>query len=437
MDEGAYLTKTKASLQSLGTKYSDLYYQEANSTASAVECTFNWSNAITLNSMTFSSNTQVQLPIDQFMSSVVLHLRLPANSANQTLPRGWGYNFLQYIAWTMGASSTTQVVLQGPSIWQTIAAQCETEERRSEVFRCAGEEQLGIPVNVPGQDPITYYDAYVLLPLPFSTGCGAEKLPFDTTLLSNNITVQIGFNPAVSVYGGSDPVAHAGFSSAELLLRQGKLTNQAASFRQTMIAFPEVDYRMPFTYAQQFQTNFVGRRGSEGFQTSQVTLNSFANADLVGIALWAVRQEDAYPTPNANPLLSTSSNWDNTDYLQDFQVTFNGSVLFRFNGKQAYRLTNMMSTDMGATGWNGSIITPGSVAPYISTPKDMYMIYLDFARCRSACNPGHLFNVFRIPNQNLILNFNTSYSGNYILQATYFYNGLVQCNGGTSSILIG
>lgn len=432
MDEGAYLTKTKASLQSLGTKYSDLYYQEANSTASAVECTFNWSNAITLNSMTFNSNTQVLFPIDQFIGSVVLHLRLPACTANQTLPRGWGYSFLQYIAWTMGASSTTQVVLQGPSIWQTIAAQCDTAERRSEIFRAAGEEQLGVPPVVPGQDPITYYDAYVVLPLPFSTGCGSEKLPFDTTLLSNNITVQIGFGPASSVYGGSDPMPNA-FLNAEVMLRQGKLTNQAASFRQTMIAYPEVDYRMPFTYAQQFSVPFVGKLASEGFQACSVTLNSFANADLVGIALWAVKTADAVPTGG------NSSNWSNADYLQDFQVTFNGSVLFRFPGKLAYRLTNLLASEVGSSQWEGSVITPGAVAPYISTPKDMYMVYLDFSRCRSACNPGHLFNVFRIPNQNLILNFNTSYGAGtpYLLQATYFYNGLVQCNGGTSSILIG
>jgi len=229
MEDGAYLTTSKASLQSLGTKYNDLYYQEANSTASAVECTFNWSNAITLNSLSFGSNTQVLFPIDQFASSVVLHLRLPVTTANQTLPRGWGYAFMSYIAWTMGASSTTQVVLQGPSIWQTIAAQCDTAERRSEMFRAAGEEQLGIPPVIIGQDAITYFDAYVLLPLPFSTGCGSEKLGFDTTLLSNNISLQIGFNPAASVYGGSDPILHSSFMTAELILRQGKLTNQAAS----------------------------------------------------------------------------------------------------------------------------------------------------------------------------------------------------------------
>lgn len=442
MEDGAYLTQNKASLQSLGTKYSDLYYQEANSTASAVECTFNFSNVITLNSSAFNSNTQVLFPIDQFISSVILHLRLPALSANQTLPRGWGYAFLNYIAWTMGASSTTQVVLQGPSIWQTIAAQCETSERRSELFRAAGEEQLGISLQPLNQDPITYLDAYVLLPLPFSTGCGAEKLPFDTTLLSNNITVQIGFNPGSSVYGGSDPITVSNplsqFLTAEVMLRQGKLTNQAASFRQTMIAFPEVDYRMPFTYAQQFQANFDGKRESEGVQTCQVTLNSFANADLVGIALWAVKRADVSPTGG------DSVNWANTDYLQNLQVTFNGSVLFRFPGKLAYRETNMMSTEVGSSQWLGSVIAAGNTGPFISTPKDMYMVYLDFSRARSACNPGHLFNVFRIPNQNLILNFNTSYgrvgetgTTPYLLQATYFYNGLVQCNGGTSSILIG
>jgi len=199
-----------------------------------------------------------------------------------------------------------------------------------------------------------------------------------------------------------------------------------------MIAYPEVDYRMPFTYAQQFQTQFTGKRGTQGFQACSVTMNSFANADLVGIAFWVVRQDDSQPTGG------NSSNWANTDYLQDVLVTFNGSVLFRFNGKLAYRSTNMMSTEVGSSQWFGSVISPGTVAPFIPNPKDMYMVYLDFARARSACNPGHLFNVFRIPNQNLIVQFNTAYGDvPYLFQATYFYNGLVQCNGGTSSILIG
>lgn len=431
MEDAAYLTNSKASLMSLGTKLNDLYEQEVNTTASLVECSFNWANAISLASNGFGSTSSIQVPIDQFVGSVVLHLRLPAPTANQTLPRGWGYAFLNFISYSLGASSTTQVVLQGRSILQTVLAQCATAERRSEVFRCAGEEQLGVPVVPSGQDAAKM-DAYVILPLPFSSGCGAEKLPFDTTLLSQPITVQIAFNQASQVYGGSD-AKPASFEIAEVILRQGKLTNQSASLRQVLVARPDLDYRMSFTHTQAFvSAPFQGVRASDN-GVCQVTLNQFPNADLLGISFWVVKESDDIPVGG------NSSNFCNTDVLSNVLVTFNGSVLFRLNGQQAYRLTNLLDAEMGASQWQGSVISAGAVAPFISAPKDMYMVHLDFSRARAACMPNHLPNTLRIPSQNLQVTFNTQFSSgtSYRLYATYYMNALAQCAGGTSAIIIG
>lgn len=429
MSETAILSNKHALLSALGTKYNDLYYSAANSSVSLVETTFAWQNIISLSSLSFGSSSQVNIPIDQFVQEVILHLRVETPVVNESLCRGWGYAILQSIAYVLGASNSTQVVLQGDAILQTILAQCQTEEKRSEIMRLSGEEQLGVPTT-PAGEAAPLMDAYVTIPLPFSTAC--DKLPMDSTLLSNNITVVFNFNQATSIFGGS--ATHpTGFKVAEVMLRQGKLSNQAASLRQEMIAHPDLIYSYPFIHTQRFiSPPFDGSRYSDALHGCQVQLNSFANADLVGIMFWVIADTDKQPVSNNSP-----NPW-NTDNLCNILVTFNGSTLFNFP-YQSYKLTNALIGDQQASYFHGSVIAPGAVSPFVSTPKDCYPVFLDFARLRSACMQEHLFNTWRIPNQNILVQFNTQFgsSVSYKLYATYFYNGVAEFQSGTSAIYIG
>lgn len=426
--QDAILSNKHALLSSLGTKYNDLYYSAANSSVSLVETTFAWQNIISLSSLTFGSSSQINIPIDQFVQECILHLRLPTTQSNETLCRGWGYAMLESLSYTLGASNSTQIVLQGDSILQAVMAQCTTAEKRSEIMRLAGEEQLSAPTTTPaGETP--YMDAYILLPLPMSTAC--DKLPLDSTLLSNNIVVGINFKQASAIYGGSATHPSA-FTVGELMLRQGKLSNQAASLRQEMIAHPDMLYSYPFIHMQNFTSPIFAGALQANYRGCTVQLNAFANADLVGIAFWVVREVDKSPSSNNSPSPF------NCDDISNVLITFNGTTLFNFPYK-SYKLTNSVIGDQQSSYFQNSIIASGSAAPFTSSPKDCYPVFLDFARLRSACMQEHLFNTFRIPNQNITVAFNTEYdsSVNYRLYATYMYNGVAEFQSGTSAIYIG
>lgn len=422
----AILSNHQALLSSLGTRYNDLYYSAANASVSLVETTFGYQNRISLGSFTFGSSSQVNLPIDQFVDLCILHLRLPATTANQTLCRGWGYGMLQSIGYTFGASNSTAITLQGDSILQAVLAQCMTEEKRSEILRLAGEEQKGIPAAPVGEDA-PYMDAYVLLPLPFSTAC--DKLPMDSTLLSNNIVLTVNFAQAAAVYGGSD-ARPTQFLMAEIMLRQGKLSNQAASLRQEMIARPDLIYSYPFIHYQNFVTpSFTGVKESTSLRGVQQVLNSFTNGDLVGIVLWVIKDTDKAPTANSSP------NPFHADEISNVLVTLNGVNLFDLPYK-SYKLTDTIIGEQGPGFFHGSVIAAGATYPFTSACVDSYLCFLDFSRLRSACMQEHLFNVAKLTNQNINIQFNTATESSYKLHATYMYNAAIEFQGGTSAIKI-
>lgn len=409
-------------MSSGGSKYNDLYYSEANSSVSLLECTFGWQNVLSLPSLQFGSGSQLNIPIDQFIGDIVLHLRLPPLRANESICRGWGYAMLQSIGWTLGNSNSTQIVLQQDAILQTILAQTCDPEKRDAILRLGGEEQL-----VANGE---FMDAYVILPLPMSTACG-DKLPIDSTMLQSNIVINVQFNQnSTSIYGGTATHPSA-FLKAECMLRQGKLSNQAASLRGMMTANPELRYAYPFILNQYYiSPTFSGKTESSSYQGCSVDLNAFANGDLVGISFYVIKNSDKSPSGNNTP------NPFNSDDISNLLVTFNGSTLFNLPAK-SYKMTNMLAGPQSNSKYPYSVVSAGTTNPFISTPKDGYMVFLDFSRERSACIQSHFFNTFRMPNQILRVQFNTTETDTeYRLIATYYYNACADFQNGTSLIKI-
>lgn len=421
----AILATKPVLMQNPGYGYNDLYYSKANSTISLLEATANWSNTLSLSSLQFGGSSQVQLPIDQFVSHVVLRLRIPNLVANQSVCRGWGYRMLQQINFIFGASSSISSTLNTDAILQTLFAQCENAEMRDEILRLGGEERLAPIVPAPGEPD--YLEAYCLIPLPMSALCDST-LPVDSTMLSNNIVVGIIFDQAQAIYGGSG-ARPTQFLAAELSLHQLKLSDQSSSLRNAMISSPGLLYVFPFVLHQSFQTpSFQGVQ--EGNGKVSTILQSFGAGDLLGIHWWVIRDDFKNPTAGSTP-----NPWC-CDEISNIEIEFNGSVLYRSNGK-AYKLMNMLSKASGGGYFDASIVSPGAVQPFVSNPIKCYPIFFDLSRLRSACFPGeHQFNTLRMTNNNLIVRFNTTGTGSYRLYACYHYNASLTFADGVSSISV-
>jgi len=428
--ETAYLTNKHALLSGGGSMLQDNYYSVLNSTSSLVETTYNYENLIALPSVQFGSSTSFQIQNFNFIGRLMLHVRLPQLLANMYLARGWGYAIINNISWTMGSSSTSQITLQGDSILQLAMAQIPDPEKRDEVLQLAGEEYLTPPAAPFGED-VPFIDAYILLPTPFSTWC--DKLPYDSNLLSQPVSINIQFNGSASIYGGIGGPRPTQFVLAEVLVHSGELSNKALSLRSKMVADPSLISPYPFTHTQNFITpSFSGVKGSTTLQGCSVQLTSFTNSDITGIIMWCVADSSKSPLNNNTP------NPYNLEEMSNILVTYNGRNIFNIPYK-AYKFLGMLG-DQGPSYFDHSIVDAGNNGIIPSDPKKCYPIYLDFARLRATCmlnGTQHMFNTMRLSNQSLYVRFNTPLDAvQYRLYCTYCYNGCIETQNGISSVYI-
>lgn len=426
----------KTILSAPGTKLSSLYYSVMNSTVDAVEITYNTGRFQTsLSSLAFGSQSQVILANSSFVDCVYIHLELPNLYENQTLSRGWGYAIVNQLSFLFGSSNVSQLTINGQSLWHKVAMQCETAEKRSELWRLGGEEYLGPITKVLGgvvvRDPEAVISADILLPLPWSSASGLfNKKAFDTNLLVNPIQIQVQFNDASSIYGGlSASPFPSGFNRAVMLFRQGDLASKSMSMRRELEVNPDMSMFYPWIYSQSYQpTQFQG--SNDPANPITVPLLSFINADLLGITVGIVR------TSLLAPVTGQSPNAFQYDNIQNVVLEFNGTVMFAAP-RSSWKLFTMKSA-MGGQYFHNSLIQPtlAGVGPYTSIPQDAYLLHIDFSAIRSTTFEGLMQNVWRIGNNTLSLRFNTEGDSTirYQMFCTYHYNSIVQVQQGQTNI---
>lgn len=425
-------------LSAPGSKLSSLYYNIMNSTVDAVEITYNtgrYSSALT--TPTFGANSQVILANSSFVGEVWIHLELPNLYAGQTISRGWGYGAIANLSFLFGSSNVSQLNVNGQTLWHKIAMQCETAEKRSELFRLGGDEYLS-PImrnnaitGVPERDPEAVLSADILIPLPFSSASALfNKKAFDTNLLVNPITIQVQFNQVTSIYGGSrSPVDFpAGFSVANMYFRQGELFSKSMSLKRRLDTHPDESMLYPWIYTQSYlPTTFKGQNKQNMPMT--IPLLGFINADLLAITIGVVRVSQLTPPAGQPP------NQFQYDNLQNVQLNYNGTVMFNAP-RSSWKLSTIKSE--GAQYFHNSLIYP--TAPggteFTSIPQDAYLLHIDFSAIRSMTFEGMMQNVWRIGNNTLSLSFNTEGDETVLYQmfCSYHYNSVVQVQQGQTAI---
>lgn len=403
-------------------KLDDVYYSALNTSVELAEVTYNFARFHqSLSNSLFNGQSQVVIPNSSLTSTVFLRLVLPALLANQTLPRGWGWAAISSINFLLGSSNVSLVQIAGQNVLQIIMAQCDTDSKRNDLIRYGGEETFG-----PTVGPV---EAVLVLPFPWSSANGQyAKRPFDTRLLENPITIQIAFNAARSIFGGS-AAPPGGFSEAMILVKQGDFAQPSQSLATALRIHPDMHYCYPFTYAQAGQTQTFQANNNAPIS---VNLLGFINGDLVGITIGVVAQSDTAPAANSTP------NPFNYQQLQDITVAFNGQTMYFAPGQIAYKI---YGTDGELTSgkFANSIVGPGAVAPFTSVPADTYPLYLDWARLRAASFEDHYPNVWRIGSNTLVINFTLPNAPGpllpsvpFTLYATYYYNGCFLTQNGVS-----
>ncbi len=450
-DPEAYLTNKHVLLNSTGTKLGDNYYNKYNSSASLVETTYVMGRYIqSLSSPIFGSTSTINIPNGSFLGETYLHLELPQFPVVNTtpgagyfpngtwvLPRGWGYACIQQIQFLVGSSNAPTITISGESLLQIALAQCSTSEKRSQMINLAGQAQNArqIPTTNEGAGLPLKVTADVLIPLPWSTMC--DKLDIDTSLLSNNITINITFKQRSAFMGGLGITAASAldntpfptsFSVAQMTFRQGDLANPALSLKRLMVENPSMIYPYPMMHFQTFTRSFVGADYNAASK-AQISLQSFINSDLIGIMFYVVKTANLIATRTTetdggpvNPIAF--------DNVTDVQLDYNGQPLYKTSGNLS-NLVAMIGTQQSSSFLNNFW---GSNNVSQANPVNSYLTFIDFSRLRGTCFSNHFYNTFRVSNQTLDLSFYTQTNDNYTLFATYCYNGIIEFKNGQSMI---
>jgi hypothetical protein len=432
------LGNKRVQLNSPGTLLiNNLYYTQQNCSVDSVECGFTVGRyTASLPSPTFGGSSQVILANNDFASQTYLYLELDNIWPGQVLSRGWGLLALASVQFLIGNTNTANLSLSGESILHVLMASAHTQEQRNEIFKLAGQESIGpiMYVNELGQairDPSAKHTATILLPnLPWSDICG-QKLPFDTSLLNVPITLTLAFKQSNSIISGSvSPQPYAlGFSKAQVIFRQGTLSNKGNSLKQLLMEVPDARLHYPMQYSTTYTPPaFYGSRSLNSPVT--VPLLGFINADLLGITFHVVRTT----LLQSNAALNLPANGFQTDNITEIRLLYNGLTFFYMPG-DSHKLICMDSNASGQY-WHNSLIQHAGAGAYTSVGQDSYFVHLSFARLRGLVFQDIMQNVPRYGSNTMSLQFLTEGGADvkYQMYCTYHYNGVVDCVNGTSEV---
>lgn len=415
--QNSYLTDKRVLLNSPGKKLSELYYTKENSTVEMIENTCTMGRFTqSLSSFSFSGSGAVNFPNSGFLGSVYCQITLPATLANQTLPRGWALMLIDHIDFSLGSSSISNLSINNHTIFQLIMEQCETQEKRSQVLKLAGEEILTAGVVPVG--------SFMIL-LPFSNICGLyHKKMLDMTLLNSPITVNVYFKAATSIYGGNT-IPPTSITSVQITARQSTISYPDQGLKPILRQNLSLKYSLPFIHKQSYITNFVsGPLGVNGLAPCSFTFDQFINSDLIAICLGVVKRNDVIPA-----VLGDSINAFNYAPLFNINLLYNGQTVFRADHN--LHLLYDCSMGIGSSDFQGSVINPGVVAPFGSVPVNTNVVTFDFSQIRGFCfhaqASSSFANTWRISNQTLNITFDVdSANTQYLVYASYLYNGIFQ-----------
>jgi hypothetical protein len=429
MSDQQYLTDRVPDLNSQGFEKNMLYYSNEDIKVQEVQFDINQGKYTqSLTSKTFGSTSEITIPNCDSVSSVYLHLAIGSLAENLTLSDAWGYASIRSVNFTWGSSTISQVELSGESIYQHNLLCCETKEKRDKM------SQLGGAAFKAGASSTIINESVIQLPLPWSTiRATKEKLPYDSSLLSTNILVQITFNDANHFMGHATATATAypnEFIRADALLKQSVLTNKANSMKMTLMKNPNLMVSYPFTHKQNGTRHFVTPNGIG--EPIEVALQSFLESDLLGISFICVptaEERSAAVSDTANKFASLR--------CRDIELLYNGQVIHNL----PYHLAELCMTglDVGDPDYNVTYVNDtGGFTPNSGLAGHVY--YLPLTPHKSVIFESEYYNTSRYAQQTMSIRFTpelgNGFSGTQQLsfRPVYWYNAMCSTSKGVSTI---
>lgn len=425
-----YTTNTIADLDDEGSSLSNLYYKDSDVVVSELETTVTVGRyKQSLTSLAFGSTAEISIPNQDFLSDVYLHLQTPTLPPGAALSSQWSYSAIKSLRYQWGSSNVSQVSISGESLYMRNFKQAETKEKRDLVGNLAGTLQLGNNLT----SPIAAQDGLILLPTPWSMlSTDDKKKPYDTSLLTSNILIQIVFEESTSFISvNSAVVLPNAFLKGEILLKQETLTDKSKSLRNTLKNNANIMSQFPYVHQQDGTQRYLNNINIE--QEVKVDLNSFITSDLLGLIFYVVPTRDIKRTGTSMADYTGIVNKFNMLDCTDIKLEYNGAVLMDLPA----RMSELMEVSMGhgsITGnYAGLAYTDPNTSAFAAT---QHMYYLPFTQNKSLHFSQKYNNTARYSQQTLSLTFTPSLPAqtDLVLYTTYLYNGIAASHDGVNTI---
>lgn len=449
---------SKRTLKSMpGERYDSLYYNKKSSAVELIENTATLGKyKQTLSNSNYNGTSPITFPNLNYLGKCYLRLEVPvpdyALFPNAILTKGWGLALMNRIELLIGNANISSQPIDRICMFHSLCSAKQTAEDLDFDLIQAGsyaskQDQNTLEI-IDGR-----YQATIILDLPWSNYCQnmADKLYFDTSLLTAPITLNISLNGANSIWGDTyNPVLDSNKQPrATLFYRQLELTNRNQSLRNTLFSAPGSVISYPSNFRQSFTvptTNALPVIVPPAFHDiGPLNLMSFLNADLLGMTLSFHMNNELFPNATTIPGTNVPQPW-NALPIYDIVIQFGGETVYDAPGF-THRLISqeptissvfLQNTFPESTG----IVAPGPGSPVINV-GDMrnYITFIDMSRLRSFCNSSTFFNTIKLPQQVLQVYFKvpsqyfpigaataTPISGPCTLQACYYYPMVTEVN---------
>lgn len=397
-------------------KISNAYYDESSRHMNLDDLIFNNRFRAAFSTLNFGSSNSFNIPNDNFVSHIVIPMRfkgLPTVGENKLgivpLP---AYTSIDYVEITIGGSTVYKQT--GINMLFDLLASCDSKSKRDELIRFAGGNG-----GLEFQTDNTYY---AFLNLPWSSmSANIEKLPLDSKLFTQQITINLYLKQNTSVYYASSGVVTLPTTlvEAEFNLRQGELKDKSKRLKlvysrigaENQVEEIHDTYSYPFTYSQSAVSgSFQGTLFNN--TPNAISLSGFKRGNLQAIRFMLYNNT----TSTIGGISSSVSNILKTEDPINAELSFNGQVIFR-SRYDSWKASNLCenNSDMALS------TTPSGTSSY-----SLLINMVDFLEKVS----GEKFQSgLDLSSQTLIFSLNTPTTDQYVLYITYLYHCHILCDG--------
>lgn len=431
-----FLSTQITDLDSPGIDAGDLYYSRESVQLTDLESqTRVGRTKISLTSALFGSTGECQIANQSFISNCYLLLESPQLPVGCSLSSNWITACIKQVRFQFGSSDVGQVTYSGMDLFHKNFLDATSKEKRDACANISGTFNMN-GVRDTGPVPVAAQTRMIQLPLPWSSLKPGKK-PYDSSLLSSPIIVQIVFEDSssfISVNSGAVILPNS-FLQAQLIVKTTDLSDHSKSLRSDLRRNDNLMGQYVYNHFQTGSTRYLS--AVNPLTTVNVDLTNFISSDLLGIS-YSVHPLSQLQRTGFDFATGTGIvNKLDTISTSDISLKYNGSVLYDCPGILNF-LNQLSMVDSDNTAGNYTLLQQAlGVTSAVATTNEV--TYLPFTKDMSVTFNGDIPNTPRLGQQTLVLSFVPALPAqtDIVLFTTYHYTGVAATTQGMNVITYG